>query len=329
MEQTLELNGDIAFTPVYNIDPDPEILDKDFNGFRLLPFEVFRERYGNHVKNINNYGLGIIEPNIAHLSPSYILVRLNVVEPSGQVLEIKDVAPEGLYNSFANTLLYIRLHMAGDIQFGTFIISYKDYEEIPPYRNVFYRDFVCLCESFLLGNNEVSFQKAHPTQNDIISVLGFANAFESKNWSKISDVAAALASFTRAFNTAEIFYKITNFVTALEFLIIGDNQNTEISYKLRTRLTWLLKDKTLSDFINKMYYLRSAISHTGEISDAVLRRNYNGDIIKLVADVYKLEEICRKTINYYLNRFVEDKDCKPQNIIKEIDKNIFLQLAKL
>lgn len=326
MERVLELNEDLAFTPVYNIDPDPEILDKDFNGFRLLPFETFKERYGRHVQNIKRYGLDFIEPNIAHLSPDYMLVRLHVIDPSGQAVGIKDIPAEGLYNSFANTLLYIRLHTTGDIQFGTFIISYKDSR---PYRHVFFRDFVCLCKSFDLGGKEILFKQTQINQDDIVNILAFANTFESKDWSKLSDVSAALASFTRAFGTAEIFYKITNFVTALEFLIIGDNQNTEISYKLRTRLTCLLKDKTLSDFINKMYSLRSSISHTGEISDTVLRKKYDGDVIKLVADVYKLEEICRKTINYYLSRFVEDKDCNPQNIIKEIDKQIFLQLAEL
>ncbi len=156
MEQALELNEDIAFTPVYNIEPDSEILDKDFNGFRLLPFETFMEQYGRHMQNIKHHGIGFIEPNIAHLSPRYMLVRLHVIDPSGQAVVIKDIPAEGLYNSFANTLLYIRLHTTGDIQFGTFIISYRD---SLPYRSVFYRDFVCLCESFQLGGKEIFFKK--------------------------------------------------------------------------------------------------------------------------------------------------------------------------
>ncbi len=140
------------------------------------------------------------------------------------------------------------------------------------------------------------------------------------------DLSVALSSFTRAFNLADLLYRVTNFVTALEFLTIERNQHTEISYKLRVRSTFMLKDADLSEFIKKMYSLRSHISHRGDIPVKQLQKFYNGEISKLFDDVYKLEDICRKVLKYYLKRFIEDDKLSVENIIQEIDRATFVQL---
>ncbi|MGN0917084.1 MAG: hypothetical protein ACI4NZ_02655 [Candidatus Enterousia sp.] len=332
MTQTLpEKRETIAFAMLYNVLPADEIIDVDFNGYKILPFDLFLQRYNPHVAIMTSTGFWTYESIISDIRPRYVLVATYAHDKTG-VLEIDNIPPQNMFNAFVNTLLYLRLFKQGDIQMGTFIVSYKDMNRAP-WRNITHTNFVCFLPNPQYWDYQHSWIDYTLTATEAIKVLEFTNAFESKDFTKAKDILRSAGSFSRAHDTSDLFYKITNLVTVLENLLADDGKDGEISFKMRTRLVFLLEDESLDDFIRNIYDLRSSISHKGDIVSSKFvkkfKKTHGRDFSyqDMFEYINRLEEVCRQVLNYFLGKFINEDIGDVQKISTDLNKRMFTKLA--
>lgn len=325
----------IAFAHIYNVEPAQEIIDTDFNGYRILPFDVFRERYATHFNNIVNSQQLAYESLMNGISLKYVLVMTNAHDGHGNILDMNNLPPENLFGAFINTILYLRLCKSGDIQLGTFFVSYKNPEnpEKSIYRNIVTTNFLCFLPQVQYPDYLHIWKQYSLETQEIKPLLTFINKLEQKDLEKIHELSQATISFTRACNTSDLFYKITNFVTALECLLADDGKDGEISFKLRTRLVYLLGDASIAEFIPEIYNLRSNITHKGGfnkkfVKDFYKKHGANFSFKYLLEKIAILEDICRKTIMCYLEKFINEDNFDIQKTLSELNKAMFASLAK-
>lgn len=320
----------IAFAMLYNVSPADEIVDVDFNGYKILPYDIFLFRYKAHIENLMPIGFWTYE-TIIGAKPKYVLVATHAHDKTG-ILELDNIPPQDMFNAFVNTLLYLRLFKRGDIQMGTFIISYKDINRAP-WRNIIHTNFVCFLPNPQYLNYQHSWTEYRLNAAEAIKILEFTNAFEAKDFTKAHDILRSAGSFSRAFDTSDLFYKITNLVTVLENLLADDGKDGEISFKMRTRLVFLLEDESLDDFIRNIYDLRSSISHKGDIVSSKFVKKFKNthgrafsyqDMFEYIT---RLEEICRKVINYFLEKFIKEDIADIQKTSADLNNKMFARLA--
>lgn len=310
----------IAFTPIYNVIPSEDIIDKDFNGYKILKTQTFWDRYSTHIERFIQTGNWLIEPNVRHIQAEYFLVADSMRNLDDANQTIDTMSSELVKYGFLITMLYLRLHKTGNIQMGTFFISYKQYDKTP-YRDVNHTDFLCLtpfvqygqykqvCEPYMINNLEIS------------DMLLRINNLEEKYTSKFPEILEASRFFTRYYETSDLIYKITNLITVLEKLLINDGKDGEIQFKLKSRLTFLHKDNSIKAFITKIYEIRSKALHQGEIP-----KDYK--IEDIFEYIIRLEEICRKTINYFLNVFIKNDETKILTVNNKLNEDMFYWLSK-
>lgn len=322
----------IAFALIYNVQPDQEILDVDFNGYRILPFDIFASRYNSHIVNLKVHNFWTYESIINSIKPQYVLVATTLYDKDTSV-DINTIPPESIFSTFLNTVLYLRLYKSGDIQMGTFFVSYKGNEK-PAWRNISHTNFVCFMTNPQYPGYQHSWKPYTLNAAETAELLSFINELEQKDLTKAYEILQATGPFTRAFDTPDLSYKITNLVTVLECLLADDGKEGEISFKLRTRLIFLLGEKNLVRFISDIYEIRSEISHKGTLSKAKFITKFkkkngrdftNKDMFEYIE---QLENICRKVLNYFLKKFINEDMGNIQAISNELNQAMFSKLAE-
>ena len=318
----------IAFACLYNVKPDKEILDVDFNGYKVLPIDVFKERYVDHLYNLNVLQIPTIENLVIGLNPEYVLVATKLPNNKGDFDDIFDIDPNLVFGAFTNTILYFRLYTSSDLQMGTFFISYRGNTK-PIYRNMPHTDFACLVPKLQYVDFELIREPVAINLEDTRKIASFILKFDSKKLSEESELWLALGTFNRTCNTSDAFYKITGFVTVLESLLAGDGKEGEISFKLRTRLVYLLKNPDIANFVRKIYGIRSAITHIGGFNKKT-KRDYAEFMATnfLFEQIKILESLCQRTILYFMRTFIEQDKLDVQGIISELDNKIFTKVGK-
>jgi len=318
----------IAFAYLYNVNPDKEILDVDFNGYKVLPVDMFRERYVDHLYNLTAYQMYAIENLVIGLTPEYVLIATKLPNGKGGFDDLYDIDPNLIFGAFVNTILYFRLHTSSDLQMGTFFISYVGNTK-PAYRNIQHTDFGCLVPKLQYVGYDLIREPVVISLAKTIQIAEFILKFDSKKLSEESELLLALITFNRACNTSDAFYKITGFVTVLESLLAGDGKEGEISFKLRTRLVYILKNPHIAKFVRDIYGIRSAIAHVGGFNKRAKSDYAEFTEPKFLFDQIKiLESLCQQTILYFMHNFVEKDKFNIQNIISELDKEIFEKVGK-
>ncbi len=318
----------IAFACLYNVKPDKEILDVDFNGYKVLPIDVFKERYVDHLYNLNVLQMPTIENLVIGLNPEYVFVATKLPNDKGDFDDIFDIDPNLVFGAFTNTILYFRLYTSSDLQMGTFFISYRGNTK-PIYRNMPHTDFACLVPKLQYVDFELIREPVAINLEDTRKIASFILKFDSKKLSEESELWLALGTFNRTCNTSDAFYRITGFVTVLESLLAGDGKEGEISFKLRTRLVYLLKKPDIANFVRKIYGIRSAITHIGGFNKKT-KRDYAEFMATnfLFEQIKILESLCQRTILYFMRTFIEQDKLDVRGIISELDKKIFTKVGK-
>lgn len=321
------LKESIAFAYLYNIEPDDSILDLDFNGYRLLDITTFNERYADHLYNILALQIPKIESAIYGTNCQYVLVATQIPSGNNQLDSIDDVEPNLIFGAFVNTVLYFRLFTSCNLQMGTFFISSKKRPYLP-YRNIPHTDLIGFLPKISFSDYEYIQEKAHLTLEQTQDISNFITSFENKKLAPDSDLWLALSTFNRACNTSDIFYKTTTLVTTLECLLADDGKEGEISFKLRTRLVLLTQDASISNFIKNMYKLRSAIAHKGGLSKQSKKDFKHIDSLEnLYQQIKQLEQLCQKTILFFMHKFMKLEKFNIAEIRHELDQEIFTKLA--
>ena len=319
----------IAFAYLYNVNPDKEVLDIDFNGYKVLPIDVFRERYADHLYNLNVYQMYAIENLVINnLNPEYVLVATKLPNDKGGFDDIFDIDPNLIFGAFVNTILYFRLYTSSDLQMGTFFISYLGNTK-PAYRNIQHTDFGCLVQKLQYVGYDLIKEPVVMSLEKTTEIADFILKFDGKKLSEESELLLALITFNRACNTSDAFYKITGFVTVLESLLASDGKEGEISFKLRTRLVYLLKNANIAKFVRDIYGIRSAIAHVGGFNKKAKNDYAEFTEPKFLFEQIKiLESLCQRTILYFMHKFIGQDKFNIQNIISELDKEIFIKVGK-
>lgn len=317
----------IAFAYLYNLKPDTSILDVEFNGYKLLPINVFNERYKDHIYNISAINFPAIESVVNGLTCEYVLVATKLPTREGHFDNIDDIEPNMVCGAFINTVLYFRLFTSCDLQMGTFFISSNKHPE-RVYRNLFNTDLMSFFPKLQYMSFEYEKDQANLNLQQVTNIADFILKFDEKQLDIDSELLLALSAFNRACNTSDIFYKITGFVTTLESLLTSDSRGGEIAFKLKTRLVYLLNDTNISGIVRDAYELRSAIAHNGGFNKNFYRHFAKFKELKAVYDQIKLlEPLCQQSLLYFMNKFIEQDNFSVQNIISSLDKNIFEILA--
>ncbi len=323
----------IAFAYIYNIDPSEDILDVDFNGYRILPIETFKERYKTHIDNISRkHKTEPIESNFLGLSCKYILFTTSLSKKDGKPIDLETENPFSIFWAFFNTIFYCRLYKAGNLQLGTFYISYKDPKKLV-YRELINTDFSCFMSTTYYQGYIRASKPYKIDKTDALKILRLSNKLDQKDLEGGNNLNHAIWAFCKTYTTSDIFYKITGFITALETLLADDGKDGEISFKLRTRLVYLLHDVSISDFIPTIYELRSCITHMGGFNKTFITRFMKKYKIEnwmeyLFLQIDKLEEICRQVIRYYFEQFSERDKFDIEQMRIELNKKIFATLAE-
>ena len=308
----------IAFAPLYNVDVDEKLLGIDFNGYKIMTVKSLMETYTDNISLFQKSDMHFFEAEIQ--SPLKYLIVLagtnGIYNTTKEIDSIED--PQILCNMLSNTLLYSRLFQSGDLQLGTTVVIKKDGTI---YRNTEHTDFKCFFPGLQYSEYIHKPKPYKLTKNSVQDILAYSQSLENKlENDRFPEIFNASWFFTRAYNTSDIAYKIINFITVIEKLIADDGEGGNITYKMQTRLTFLLKRNF--DFIPTIYKIRNHILHTGNIvSDKY-------PIAKLYEYYYLLEDICRDLLKYFIHKFVnEDKD-KIKDIFKELDAKMFERLSE-
>lgn len=320
----------IAFAYLYNVNPDKEVLDIDFNGYKILSIDLFKARYADHVYNMNALQVSSIESKIIGLVPEYVIVATKLPNGKGGFDAVFDIDPNLVFWAFVNTILYFRLYTSSDLQIGTFFISYTGNTK-PIYVNIPHTDFGCFVPKLQYVGFDLVRKPVSITLEETKQIVDFISKFEGKKLSEDSELLLALQTFNRACNTSDAFYKITSFVTVLECLLASsDGKEGEISFKLRTRLVYLLKKPGITKFVRDIYGIRSVIAHVGGFNKRAKSDYAEFTDPKFLFEQIKiLESLCQRTILYFMHKFVEQDKFNIQNIISELDKEIFTKVGKI
>lgn len=322
----------IAFAYIYNIEPSEDILDVDFNGYRILPIEIFKERYKTHIDNLLRQRIMPFEENFPGLNCKYILCATSLSDKEGKLVNLETENPYSIFWAFFNTVFYCRLYKAGNLQLGTFFISYKNLTK-PAYRELINTDFSCFAATIYYREHVRACTPYKIDKTDALNILQLSKKLDQKDLEDGTNLNHAIWAFCKPYTTTDIFYKITGFITSLETLLADDGKEGEISFKLRTRLVYLLHDSSIADFIQIIYELRSCITHVGGFKKSFVAKYVKKHGIQnwtkyLFVQIDKLEEICRQVIRYYFEQFSERDKFNIEQMRTELNKEIFETLAK-
>jgi hypothetical protein len=294
----------ILFAPLYNIEPDADLLGADFNGYQIIRKQDFLARYADNVAVFNANGIKFLEAE-SNTNPDYFVINTTVDDWIDK--------PEFNTSSFVLmmelTLLYLRLHKVGEVQLGSIFISVKDGRY---FRKQSQANHFC----YFAKDDE----KYKISKEDAAIICEKSNKFEKKIIDRFPEIIDVAYFFTRANETTDLAYKIINYVTVLEKLIAPDGNKGEIQFKIGVRLT-LLMQEDIKSFITKTYSIRSHILHNGDVSS---KESAN----ELAERCAELNRICRFVINYYMDKFVKEDKIKTADVFAEIDGAVFDKLLK-
>ena len=314
------MDKNLAFVSVYHFEPTEDILDVDFNGYRILPIDTFKERYKEIVEMLIADNNWFVEPQIPAIDCKYILVITGNNE-----LDISQLIFTDIYFMFLNTLSYARLFKTGDIQFGTiFLVSTNK----GIYRSPYHTEFNC----FMSKNHNHNPQIYGLNKTDVTDLLRLIKHVENSPAKRINALLESVMFFNKAKNTSDIDYKILNYVIFLERLLLEGNQ--ELKFRLCIKLVFLLKDSRLRNFMSDIYDMRSDIAHSGTILGGKFSKKYEEthkqklSTEKIYEYINHLDSISRKVANIILNRILLEKNMNLHTVRENIDQQIIDQLVK-
>ncbi len=322
----------IAFAYIYNLEPSDDILDVDFNGYRILPIEIFKERYQTHIDNMARHNVAPFETNFPGVICKYVLLVSSLYDKDGKQVDLETENPYSIFWAFFNTVFYCRLYKSGNLQLGTFFISYKNLNKLV-YRELINTDFSCFMLTIYYRDYIRNSKPYIVNKSDVQNILRLTSKLDQKDLEEESNLSHAIWAFCKTYTTGDIFYKITGFITSLESLLADDGKEGEISFKLRTRLVYLLHDESLANFIPMIYEIRSCITHIGGFDKKFMKKFIKKHKIEnwmefLFIQIDKLEEICRCVIRYYFEQFSERDKFDVEQMRNELNNEIFTTLAK-
>lgn len=318
------MNKALAFASIYHFEPSEDILDVDFNGYRILPIGIFKERYKEIVEVLIANNNWLVEPSIPAMECKYILVITGNKDVDISQLMFKEVC-----YMFVNTLSYARLFKLGDIQLGTIFAILPNQV---PHRIPYHTDFNCFMSNIPYINYTHKAQVYSLNKDEMKDLLCLTGRVENGPIKHINALLDAIAFLNKAKNTSDISYKILNYVIFLERLLLGDNQ--ELKFRLCIKLVLLLKDSTLRKFISDVYDMRSDIAHSGTVLGETFSKKYYENhkqelsVEKVYEYINRLDNIARTVANIILNKILADKNMNVHKVRENIDKEIFELLSK-
>ena len=314
----------IAFASVYNFEPTEDILDKSFNGYRILPFHVFESKYNGLVQYLQESNNWLIEPTVPSIPLKYILIFEGDENTDVHKLSFRQVL-----NMFSNTVMYARLFKTGDIQLGTIFIAEVGRQ---PIRHPYHTRFECFMSSVPYEGYRMYPNVYTLNQDEMNDFLGFVKQIEDVPDKKIESFFEALYFFDLAKNYHDISSRILNYVIFFERLFLTGTQ--ELKFRLRSYLVFLLKDPSLTDFIDIIYDMRSNVAHSGEVAPADYRRKHKKrhkqELTMAQLDEYinRLDNVARQAARKVLDMIISGTVVNLQDFITQNNKQFFECLAK-
>ena len=314
----------IAFASVYNFEPTEDILDKSFNGYRILPFHVFESKYNGLVQYLQESNNWLIEPTVPSIPLKYILVF-----EGDEQTDVHDLSFRQVLNMFSNTVMYARLFKPGDIQLGTIFIAEVGRQ---PIRHPYHTRFECFMSSVPYEGYRMYPNVYTLNQDEMNDFLGFVKQIEDVPDKKIESFFEALYFFDLAKNYHDISSRILNYVIFFERLFLTGTQ--ELKFRLRSYLVFLLKDPSLTGFMDVIYDMRSNIAHSGEVAPAFYRKKYEERhkqaLTMAVINEYitRLDNVARQTAKQVLDLILAGTVANLQDFIERNNKQFFEWLAK-
>lgn len=317
------LNDIAAFVPIYNFEASDDILDTDFNGYRILSYKNFLEKYQDAVNALKNTKNWLIEPEIPAISLKYILVIAN-----NDALKHPDTMCNQIHSMLTRTLAYLRLFKAGDIQLGTIFVIHPNNNIV---RFPYHTEFNCfMCSLPYIGYIRNA-QIYSLNKNEAEKLLDLSNKIEAKPDENTNSLFEAFNFFNKAKNTSDLSYKILNYVIFLERIFLADNK--ELKFRLKTKLVFLLRDSTLKKFISDIYDMRSDVAHYGGVLDGRFSKQYkkNKKTELSIQAVYeyidKLDSISRSVANIILCSILNGTYLNLENFSEDLEQKLFNVLA--
>ncbi|MBQ7055466.1 MAG: hypothetical protein IJN91_00865 [Alphaproteobacteria bacterium] len=314
----------IAFASVYNFEPTEDILDKSFNGYRILPFHLFKDKYKGLVQYLQESNNWLIEPTVPSIPLKYILILEGDENTDVHKLSFRQVL-----NMFSNTIMYARLFKHGDIQLGTIFIAEVGRQ---PIRHPYHTRFECFMSSVPYEGYTMYPDIYTINQDEMNDFLGFVKQIEDVPDKKIESFFEALYFFDLAKNYHDISSRILNYVIFFERLFLTGTQ--ELKFRLRSYLVFLLKDPSLTDFIDIIYDMRSNVAHSGEAAPADYRRKHKKrhkqELTMAQLDEYinRLDNVARQAARKVLDMIISGTVVNLQDFITQNNKQFFECLAK-
>ena len=314
----------IAFASVYNFEPTEDILDKSFNGYRILPFHVFEAKYNGLVKYLQKSNNWLIEPTVPSIPLKYILVF-----EGDENTDVHNLSFRQVLNMFSNTIMYARLFKHGDIQLGTIFIAEVGQQ---PIRHPYHTRFECFMSSVPYEGYTMYPDIYTINQDEMNDFLSFVKQIEDLPDKKIKAFYGAVYFFDLAKNYHDISSRILNYVIFFERLFLTGTQ--ELKFRLRSYLVFLLKDPSLTDFMDIIYDMRSNIAHSGEVVSALHRRKnkerHKDTLTMSLLNEYinRLDEVARQAARQVLDLIISGTVVNLQDFITQNNKQFFECLAK-
>lgn len=326
------------FLPLYNLEPTQDIINKSFNGWKIIDRETYFSRYKKHFRKINqSFGYSMELDNIlrapqAGMLHTHPITRYTLVKNLKLLPYINqknaDTNQKCINTALSEIRMFVigaRLLQAGNLQINKYyILANSIYETsnldisttMDAIDNFIYRGSVFL-ENYKL--NRITLNKISKFRKNFVSTT--QKLFIPINY------------FCEYYSAKNIYDKTLKLITALECILLGD-KCSELKYTLQVRACTFL-NRNVSETLKLAYDVRSKICHTGTVSKDELKKikklisdsseKSNFDYILLFLRDY-LEGIVRDILMKAIT-LMKRKNIKIKDITKAID-DVLLKKGK-
>lgn len=331
------------FIPLYNIEVEESILDKNFGDFKIISSDIFKTKYEHLVLNqisqefLTELSEDIRKPHVGEAYTreyaKYLLMKecsldypkniTNKEEKEQFDEEIREIK-----RTFDKFILTSRILSSGRLQVHNgYIFSVPYYacfqlhtstsiEHIRP----FFYSKKPLLEGYYSMNIDMF--------NNIINNIKLLNILDNLK------LSIPILYFTHCYNATNLFDRVIKLAIILECTMLA-NCRDELKYRLNLRTCNFL-GKNVSEELSIFYDTRSSIVHCGDISNElykkiknIMRNKYNTNIEALFYFLQeKIEPIIRSVLFESLKIFNNsDKIKNYTQLTENIDKQIITSIS--
>lgn len=329
------------FVPLYNVEIEDEILDKEIYGFKIVETGIYYQKYrsllNNQGMNYATYELDQIlnYNNIMHFFSkpvcNYIIIKKilcpKIIDQS--TADYRDSLVGKNLNKLDCFIRASRCLYQGNIQVNQYFILSRVAKEI--HTLPVSSENKCILGNYRSVNGNYFLPKYKLNAKIIAEIINFTKKLNKCR----KHMSIPVAFFTDYYSTSGIIERMIKIAIVWETSVLNDC-SSELKYRLQARTSALL-NRDLSQVLSLAYDIRSSLVHSGKITPSELKNMKK--IIKISPEETDdmaclfvflrdhLEEITRKILQTLVNRI-----CKTRKTLeytaKEIDNNIFRVLEE-